>query len=243
MTVSFLRTYTCNHIIYFPGSRAAGALSDTSPATQSCSQDSDNINCCDKLTWLLFSIAAEGEVGICTLFWATEYYKNDAVSGISLQLHLINALVALLDLWVSGVPVYLLHVVYVEISASFYVVFTVVYYAFGGTDLEGERTTYPILNYGSRPGLAVFVAIGLALVGGAVIHTIFFLLCKCRQWLTSHLLLKYQNRYQLIFSTSAAPDPSSQSSAPSSLLSDTTPILGSSSCKQHYTASSQESSL
>ena len=243
VTVSYLHTYTCKHIIYFPGSRAANTLSDTSPVTESCSQDSDNINCCDKLTWLLFSIAAEGAVGICALFWATEYHQNNADSGISLHLHLVNALVALLDLWVSGVPVHLLHIIYVEISASFYVFFTVIYYAFGGTDLDGERTIYPILNYDSRPGLAVVVAIVSAVVGGAVIHIIFFLICTCRQWLTSHLLLRYQNQYQLIFSTSAAPDPSSQSSAPSSLLSDTTPIWGSASCKQHYTASSQESSL
>jgi len=111
VTVHFVRTYCCSHIIYFPRAHAAETLLDSDSDMRCCKRNSDKTNCCDKLTWLLFVIGAEGAVIICILFWATEYSESFALDKISLHLHLVNAVVALVDLWISGVPVYLLHVI------------------------------------------------------------------------------------------------------------------------------------
>jgi len=111
VTVHFVRTYCCSHIIYFPRAHAAETLLDSDSDMRCCKRNSDKTNCCDKLTWLLFVIGAEGAVIICILFWATEYSESFALDRISLHLHLVNAVVALVDLWISGVPVYLLHVI------------------------------------------------------------------------------------------------------------------------------------
>lgn len=241
VTVHFVRTYTCNHIIYFPRAHAAETLLDSDSDRGCCKRNSDKTNCCDKLTWLLFVVGAEGAVIICILFWATEYNESHATGKISLHLHLVNAVMALVDLWLSGVPVFFLHVIYVQLFGSVYVGFTGVYYGVNGTNSEGERWIYPVLDYGSHPGIAAGLAVGMVVVGAVVIHLAFLVQYLCRWWITSRLLGKYKHRYQLTFSTSAAPDPSSQSSSPSSLSSDTTPILAST--KQRSTHSSQESFL
>ena len=251
VTLSFIRAWACSNVVYFPRRRYSVVLEESKAhsACCSCRRSADNTNCCHKLTWFLFLIGAESAVLICILFWTTLYNTEDATGAISLHLHLINGIVAVIDLWVSGVPVYLLHFLYIQLFGSVYIGFTGIYYAFNGTNLANETAIYPVLDYGSNPGLAAGLAVGMVVAGTVVIHLLFLLQYLCRRWLTTRLLFKYKRRYRLSFSSSIAvrvgsrqnsvtPPPSSTSSS-SSACTDTTPILAHS--KQRSAHSSHES--
>jgi hypothetical protein len=258
VTVNFIRAWACNHVLYFPRrdspTRQLMAERDDDDDDESdttancCHRTPDSTNFCDKITWCLFLVGAEAAVLIALLFWTTLYNTPGAATPLSVHLHLVNAVVAILDLWVSGVPIFLLQFIYIQIFGVTYVSFTGMYYAFGNTSV-----IYPVLDYQANPGLAAGLAVGMAVFGTVMVHLIFLAQYLCRRYATSRLLLKYKKKYRLSFSASSAvhivtrensdsPPPSSSSSSGSSLCSDTTPILYNKKSKQHSTTySSRES--
>ena len=246
VTINFIRMWACSHVMYFPRRPSTEGNSQNAVCCN-CERDPDNTNCCDKLTWFLFVIGAEGAVIIAILFWTTEYTSNGATGGISLHLHLVNAVVALIDLWVSGVPVFLLHFIYIQLFGAIYVCFTGMYYAFS----ENKTAIYQVLDYQSSPGLAAGLAVGMAVAGTAVIHLLFLIQYLCRRQLTARLLFKYKKMYRLSFSASSrsaihnlarqhSTSPPNSSSS-SSAASDTTPILAQSKQQSTHMHKSHES--
>ena len=253
VTLNFIRAWTCPQVVYFPRQRSTSPETRPDPHNASgrcsCRGVTDHTNFCDKLTWFLYLIGGEVAVLIAILFWTTQYSTSGATGPVSFHLHLINAVAALVDLWISGVPVYLLHFVYIQLFAATYVSFTGVYYTFNDT-----MAIYPVLDYHSNPGLAAGLVVGVVLFGAVFVHILFLAQYLCRRRATSHLLNRYKRKYRLFFSTSStvhnivtrepsgSPPPSSSSSSPSggSLCSDTTPILIDKH-KQHSTHSSHES--
>ena len=256
VTLNFIRAWACNHVLYFPRRHSPAALlpaeSDDDgegeePRTVNCCRRSpDSTNLCDKLTWCLFLVGGEAAVLIALLFWTTLYDTPNSTGPVSVHLHLVNAVVALIDLWVSGVPIFLLQFVYVQGFGAAYVGFTGMYYAFGNTS-----AIYPVLDYKSNPGLAVGLAVGMGVFGTVAVHLIFLAQYLCRRYATGRLLLKYKKKYRLSLSASSAahivthdhsasPPPSSSSSGSSS-CSDTTPILVKNNKQHSTTYSSRES--
>lgn len=244
VTINFIRAWACSNVVYFKRRQSSLLVdSDRRTSTACCSsrRSPDNTNCCDKLTWFLFVIGAEAAVIIAILFWTTMYDSAGATGSVSIHLHLVNAVVALIDLWVSGVPVFLLHFIYIQIFGALYVVFTGVYAAANTTAI------YPVLDYQSNPGLAAGLAVGMVVFGTVVIHLLFLMQYLCRRSLTNRLLLKYEKKYRMSFNSSSAThithrDSTSPSSSSSSTAScpDTTPILVQDN-KQHSSQSSHES--
>lgn len=143
-----------------------------------------------KVQWVLFLIGGELAVVITILYWVF-YSDSDPEQNLysldSLNLHMINGIFAVVDLWLSGVPVRVYHVVYSIGFGWAYVVFTALYYAAGGRDPEGNRFIYPFLDYGSNPRAAVVLAISCAVLFVGSIHFIFFLNYVVRQYITTKL--------------------------------------------------------
>ena len=170
----------------------------------------------EKIHWALFTLGTEFAVGISILFWILFYdpeAKDFIFSPISLHMHLINGVFALVELWVTGIPIHLLHVVYIMLFGCTYVAFTVLYYAFNGTDAAGNHYIYPILDYGANPGGATGLVIGCILGYLTAIHLLFYVQYLARQWITDHIYsrrtnnTKMQCRYnQLEYSTTASED-------------------------------------
>ena len=261
VTVNFIRAWACNHVLYFPKRESATqrlmaesedeeeAVDTTAKCCCCCRRTPDSTNFCDKITWFLFLVGGEAAVLIAALFWTTLYNTPGATTPLSVHLHLVNAAVALLDLWVSGVPIFLLQFIYVQMFGAAYVSFTGLYYAFG----NNKSAIYPVLDYESDPGLAAGLAVGAAVLGTVTVHLIFLAQYLCRRYATARLLLKYKKKYRLSFSASSAvhiitrepsespPPSSSSSSSSSSSCSDATPILYKKSKQHSTTYSSRES--
>lgn len=151
----------------------------------------------EKSQWLLFTVGTEFAVAITLLYWTIFYQphsKHNFFSLDSLHIHLVNGILALVDLWMTGVPIRVYHALYSILFALSYVAFTGVYYAAGGTDPTGNSFIYPLLNYRTNPGSAVGLGIMCALLLMTVIHFVFFILSLVRNWITSYIQRQFYSK-------------------------------------------------
>ena len=144
-----------------------------------CGVKNDRISWYEKVHWVLFFLGTEMAVIISLLFWALFYdpqSKAELLGHFNVVLHLVNGVVAFVDLWVSGVPVRLYHVVYVIIVGSIYAIFTGFYYAAGGgNEFSNGTYIYPQLDYGKMPGEASALVLITVLIVGPVVHLFFYI--------------------------------------------------------------------
>ena len=150
-----------------------------------------------KVQWALFLVGGEYAVVISILYWAFYTDPNshhNLYSLDSLNLHMINGVLAVLELWLSGIPVRICHAVYSMAFGCVYVLFTGLYYAAGGRGEDGNKYIYPFLDYDSNAEAAIALAVGCVvfLVGG--IHIVFFLQYKGRKCITSKIQVHYSTR-------------------------------------------------
>ena len=135
-----------------------------------CGYHGNTLRWYQMLHWLTFTIGNEPALVTTLLYWAL-VYRGEHVSAVSINVHLVNGLVAILDVWVSGIPINLLHIVYLMLYGISYVLFTGIYY------VASESVIYEaILDYGEGVGVAVAVvlcSIGLLL---PLVHVVCFYL-------------------------------------------------------------------
>lgn len=131
-----------------------------------------------KLQWVSFLIGAEYAIAISILYWSMFYDPNSEhnyYSLDSLNLHLINGIAALLDLWLSGMPVSIYHAIYSISFGLIYILFTGIYYVADGTDPDGNRFIYQVLDYGTHPGPALGMALLLTVLLIGSVHYFLFI--------------------------------------------------------------------
>lgn len=152
-----------------------------------------------KLQWALFLIGGEYAVVISILYWAFYTGSNsdqNLCSIDSLHLHAINGIFAVVEMWLSGIPVRICHAIYSIAFGCGYVLFTVLYYAADGRDSLGHRFIYPFLDYGSNAEAAVSLAVSCAVFLAGGIHLIFFLQYKGRKCITDKIQVCYSSKFK-----------------------------------------------
>ena len=150
------------------------------------------------VSWFLFNSAVNVALLVTVLFWALLYPStsgNTAGSSnatinttesssfgesdrsgedleVNIVMHTANTVLSLTDIFFSGFPIRVLHAVYTMTLGSLYSIFTVIYWAAGGTNTYNDRRyIYPVIDYSNWPGraatnvlLSVLVALPLAQV-------------------------------------------------------------------------------
>ena len=66
---------------------------------------------------------------------------------VSLNVHGVNAVYVLVDLFITGIPVRLYHVIYPMLFSLIYLIFSLVYVYSGGTNPDGDNFIYDALNF------------------------------------------------------------------------------------------------
>ena len=123
-------------------------------------------------------------LGVTILFWSLLYNPSVELDGSNLIVHLVNGIIALVEIWVTGLPVHFLHFVYVQIFGACYSVFTGIYYATNLTNLyDGGRYIYPVLDYVESPGIGSAIIFLVVLLFLPAIHLFFCLQYVVRYWL------------------------------------------------------------
>ena len=133
----------------------------------------DNIQWYTKICWFLYIVGASMALSVVVGFWAFEFNPNCVpsmtanstvhcvvVNVYSIHVHAINGVLVILDLYLSRLPYQLFHAFYPAIFSVWWVIFSAIYFAAGGTNpLDEGRYVYPVLDYGNNPGPATGVAI------------------------------------------------------------------------------------
>ena len=136
-----------------------------------------------KIQWLLETIGLEAAIAIPILYWSVVYSSGDELDGVNLNTHLVNGIVALFDVWFSGIIIRLYHVVYVVAVGATYSVFSGIYYAADGTNAKGEPYIYSSLDYGDELGQAIVLLVLTVLVFLPLVHLVMFAMYGIRYWL------------------------------------------------------------
>ena len=160
------------------------------PRKLCCTCGQDRSTLCDKISWLLFTVSTESAVTVTVLYWAilSSSEESPLTSPANLHVHLLNGIVAVGDLWVSGIPVHLFHFLYTFLYVSCYVAFTGVHYATNTTGTsEGHEYLYPVLDYGAQPGLSAGLVIGVVLGFLPLLHILFIAQYLARTWITTRM--------------------------------------------------------
>ena len=135
----------------------------------------------DMLHWVLFTLGTEAAVSVVVLFW-TALYRGGPVNPYDGNIHLGNGIAALIDVWVTGIPVRILHFFYIQIYGTIYSLFSVIYYLAGGLDPWGHPYIYPVLDYSANPGGAAGLLVG-AFLCVPLVHMLFYVQYITRRWL------------------------------------------------------------
>lgn len=153
----------------------------------------DNIEWYMKICWLLYIMGASVAMVVIVGYWGFVYdpscvpttTANSTVNCLvadvySVHIHLINGVLVIVDLYLSRFPYQLFHVFYPSIFTLLWVIFSVIYFAAGGTNpLDEGRYIYSVLDYGNNPGPAVGFAI-VVIIGPAIAFFGLFLLGRIR---------------------------------------------------------------
>lgn len=115
--------------------------------------------------------------------------ETGTISIANVMAHVINSICMLSELLITAHPVQLLHFYLPILFAFIYCIFTYVYFLFGGTDIYGENSIYPILKWDEKPlqSLMVCFFVMLAIV---VIHLLTYAIYRGRNALSTKLLRK-----------------------------------------------------
>lgn len=77
---------------------------------------------------------------MCT---STEY----PITALNAEVHIINSVYVLIDLWVVASPLRILHFYIPFIYLTIYLIFTLIYYYAGGLTPDGKSAIYPIMDW------------------------------------------------------------------------------------------------
>ena len=143
------------------------------------------------IQWVLFTVGTQTAVTVVFLYWII-LYRGGPVTLYDGHFHLGNGIIGLIDLWVSGLPVHILHFYMLQLFSATYISFTGIYYAAGGTGYNHTSYIYPPLDYAENPGLAAGLCIVLLLCL-PIIHLLFYVQYVTRYWIV-YLLYGHQHK-------------------------------------------------
>ncbi|XP_038056158.1 protein rolling stone-like [Patiria miniata] len=131
-----------------------------------------------KTHWFLFSMTTNLNFLVTLVYWSALYTPMLPLI-YDLTMHTLTSVVCLLDIFLTPVPIYLLHFVYPLLLGTIYLVFTLIFWAVGGFH---RQPIYPFLDYTDHPGRAAGAIVGIfaavVLMQGAV-----WALYKFKQWI------------------------------------------------------------
>ena len=148
----------------------------------------DNITWYMKLCWILYLFGVVITITIIFGFWVVVYtpctgsqmnsmvnstvadpmetveVACDVLDAVSIHVHLILGLLAVIDIFLSRIPYQIFHIYVGLIYMILFILFSAIYYGAGGTNHLGEPYIYSALDYGESPAKAVGFAILMMLV-------------------------------------------------------------------------------
>ena len=185
ITLFFVTFITCKYFFNkLRTNRNVVSDSETDRSMEQFSYDNDNINCVEKITWLLYTVSLTMTCVVTGGYYTAAGADLDDFDVFSLHIHGINLLIMGTDFLLSQIPIHFLHIYFPTLFVGVYVIFTGIYYAAGGTNADGKPYIYPLLDYQNDLSRAILLAIVLVTVT-AIAHCIFSVVAIVRDFVAT----------------------------------------------------------
>ena len=135
-----------------------------------------------KALWVIYNIVSVAAVLVTISYWLLIYRKGE-ISATTVLIHAVNSIVMVGDTMLSSVPVHLLHVLYPMLYIAIYALFTVIYWACGGTNPSGESYIYPQTDYTGRPVSSAVTQACMFFIGLPLCQSLIFGFYRMRVWI------------------------------------------------------------
>ncbi|KAI5644970.1 hypothetical protein NE865_02944 [Phthorimaea operculella] len=146
----------------------------------SSDSDDDDLPWYVKIYWVLYNIATPLSMLITIFFW-TVLYKKGSPIPLALCGHGTNTVVMVVLLLSSRQPSRVLHFYQPFFFAVTWAFFSVIYHLCGGTNTEGKKFIYAVVDW-SKPGWTSLVVF-LTAVALGVFHLLVVGVAALRDWL------------------------------------------------------------
>ncbi|WAR26797.1 ROST-like protein [Mya arenaria] len=123
--------------------------------------------------WCLATMAGVVSVTTSIVYWGLVYNGRD-ITAVDASTHLINSVYVIANVFLTGMPMRILHFWFSVLYALVYSLFTVVYYFAGGTNHNENPYVYPQLNWDEKPGTAAMYCVIVTFVAVSIVHLILF---------------------------------------------------------------------
>ncbi|CAD0194979.1 unnamed protein product [Chrysodeixis includens] len=139
--------------------------------------------------WVLFNISITLSIMITALYWILLYdpemreEMGNRAFWLDVSTHGFTSCVALAELVMSRTPVRFLHVYQPLGMGLWYAVFSAIYYAAGGTDINGNHFIYNVLDWSHGKRTSIVLAASLA--GLIIAYTFVWAVAYCRDRLSA----------------------------------------------------------
>uniref|UniRef100_A0A1B0CZ86 Uncharacterized protein n=1 Tax=Phlebotomus papatasi TaxID=29031 RepID=A0A1B0CZ86_PHLPP len=142
-----------------------------------------------KVYWTLHNSTLVMSIIITIIYWSIlfdpEIHMADAINVLT---HATNSVFMFIDVLIVAYPVRIYHAVQGLAFGLVYVIFSVIYFAAGGTTKSGSTYIYSVLNW-NDPGSAMITVVGVCALG-IVIHLILYFIYLLRTWVYRRLFEK-----------------------------------------------------
>lgn len=135
-----------------------------------------------KASWVIYNIAANMAFPVTVMYWSLVYVPGHSYDSVTFNAHALNSVVVVMDTMLGCIPVKLLHIIYPVIFISIYLIFSVIYWACGGTDPDNKPYIYSALDYGGHPERTVITICLFVFVGNVLSQLLLFGLYQLRIW-------------------------------------------------------------
>ena len=193
LSLLFLAILTVAYaILYYSRSKKLQSLFRV-PTDLEISYGHDRIRWYVKISWVLHTTVSVLAVGVAFSYWAflcpPFFVGNNATTGnmtsdackplpVNLHVHGINAVIVIVDIWMSRIPFQLCHFFYTTLLVIFYLIFSVIYWVANGRTKEG--VIYPILDYGKADKKMVIMFAMALVFSPMIIYLILFIIALLR---------------------------------------------------------------
>ena len=156
---------------------------DNDEYTQVVYNDKSRLPLACKVSWVIYDIAANIAFPVTVMYWSLVYVPGYHYDIVTFNAHALNSVVIVLDTMLCSIRVKLLHIIYPVVFITIYMVFSLIYWACGGTDPDNKPYIYSALDYGGHPVRAVMTICLFVFVGNVLSQLILFGLYQLRIWL------------------------------------------------------------
>ncbi|KAG5884152.1 hypothetical protein JTB14_011680 [Gonioctena quinquepunctata] len=106
--------------------------------------------------WILNTMSTSTAFGITVIYWLVIYdAETMEFNAMNYFVHGNNSILMMLDLWMVAHPVRILHFLYTGLFAIAYMFFSVIYFVAGGTNRDGTRCIYKIVDWDKPLGTSL----------------------------------------------------------------------------------------